>query len=79
MSYHVVSNRQLFTITLVNAMFLAVCVWLATAVTAYLELPQVWISTTGSCVKVVNFKNGDGYSCTDKDVILRKYRTLVEK
>lgn len=43
-------------------------------VNAYLELPKVQLASDGKCVRVINFKNGDGYQCHDLGVVLRHYR-----
>lgn len=79
MAYYVVSGKQLLTTNIMIAIFLAICVWAASVVGSYLELPQVIQGDDGKCVKVVNFKNGDGYTCQDVDVVLRKYRLNREK
>lgn len=73
MSYYVASGKQLIGITLAIAVFLTVCIWFGNVTMAYLDLPEVFMSED-KCVKVVNFKNGDGYTCQDKDVVLRKYK-----
>jgi len=38
-----------------------------------------YIDAKGQCVKVVNFKNGDKFSCLDVDSTLRKYNTVKGK
>ena len=75
MAHYVVSGKQLLSTTVAIAVFLAICVWLASLLGAYLDLPEVWLAD-GKCNKVVNFKNGDGYTCQDVDVVLRKYRRI---
>ena len=72
MSYIMVSKKQLNVSVFVIILSIAVISWFIKSFFDYLDLPEVWMSQ-GSCVKVVNFKNGDGYTCQDKDVILRKY------
>jgi hypothetical protein len=76
MSLYVVTGRQLMSSTLIIALFLASCVWLGSILRVYIDLPEVWINSDGKCIKVVNFKNGDGFTCQDKDVVLRKYRIV---
>jgi hypothetical protein len=76
MSMYVVTGKQLLSTTLAIALFLAVCVWFGGTLVAYFDLPEVMVNGEGKCVKVVNYKNGDGYTCQDKDVVLRKYRQI---
>lgn len=75
MAYHVVSNKQLFSATLSIAIFIAAAVVAVTAGLSYLDLPEVY-KQDGKCIKVINYKNGDGYGCQDVDVTLRKYKTI---
>ena len=79
MSFSMISNKQL----LVSVLSIVIAVASAVAFTKialdYFDLPEVWMSVDGKCVKVVNFKNGDGYNCQDKDVVLRKYVTVITK
>jgi hypothetical protein len=72
MSYQMISNKQLSVSVAVIILSIAVCIFLMKVIFDREELPEVWMSQ-GACVKVVNFKNGDGYTCQDKDVVLRKY------
>lgn len=37
-------------------------------------LPEVLVDKAGACVRVVNYDNGHAFTCTDVDVILRRYR-----
>ena len=73
MAYSMISNKQLSISVLTIIVSVAACCLLANIISDYFELPEVWVNRDGTCVKVVNFKNGDGYACQDKDVILRKY------
>lgn len=43
------------------------------------DIPKVVIdSTTGQCIEVVNYRNGDAYDCSDVNAVLRNYnRTVV--
>jgi hypothetical protein len=77
MAHYVVTGRQLVSTTIAIAVFLTICVWFGSVVVSYLETPEVHTNPDGQCIKVVNFKNGDGYTCQDKDVVLRKYKTVV--
>jgi hypothetical protein len=76
MSLYVVTGKQLLSTTITIAVFLTACVWLGSTLVAYLDLPEVWLNSEGRCVKVVNFRNGDGFTCQDKDIVLRKYRQV---
>ena len=76
MAHYMVSSKQVagtgFTIAALTAVGAAFVISLIN----YLELPEVYIGVDSSCVKVVNYKNGDAYTCSDKDVILRKYHVI---
>ena len=74
MSYIQITNKQLISTVAMIIISIMMCFWLMKALTDYLDLPDVYVSTaTGQCVKVVNYKNGDVFGCQDKDVTLRKY------
>ena len=80
MNYSMISNKQLSMSVLTIIATIALCCLFTKVITDYFDLPEVWVSTsTGQCVKVVNFKNGDGFNCQDKDVILRKYILINTK
>jgi len=72
MSYIMVSRKQLNISVFTIIVSIATVTWFVKTISDYTDLPEVWMSQ-GSCLKVVNFKNGDGYTCQDKDVVLRKY------
>jgi len=73
MSYQMISNKQL-AVSVSSIIILVVsCMLLIHILFNYLDLPDVYVGQDGTCVKVINFKNGDGYTCQDKDVTLRKY------
>lgn len=76
MSYQMISNKQLsvsvFSIVLLVVSF----IFLSHVLFNYWGLPDVYVDSDGNCVKVINYKNGDGYTCQDKDVTLRKYITV---
>ena len=78
MSYIMVSRKQLNVSVFTIILSIAAISWFMKVFFDYQELPEVWMSQ-GSCNKVVNFKNGDGYTCQDKDVVLRKYVTVNVK
>jgi hypothetical protein len=76
MAHYVISGSKLSIGILVVSIFVSVCVWFMNAFIMHLDLPEVHLNTENKCVKVVNFKNGDGYMCQDVDVILRKYKIV---
>lgn len=74
MAFYMVNTKQIASTVAITALFAAVATVFVNTLISYFEMPEVYVSATdGSCVKVVNFKNGDAYTCTDKDIILRKY------
>ena len=77
MAHYVVTGRQLVTTTIAIAIFQTICGWFGSVVVSYLEIPEIHTSADGHCIKVVNFRNGDGYTCQDKDVVLRKYKLVI--
>lgn len=79
MAYQMVSNQQLSASVASIIVAVAMTIWLMRIFFNYLDLPEVYMDIDGKCVKVVNFKNGDGYTCQDKDVILRKYVVIHVK
>lgn len=76
-TYHIVSTGQLFSGALTTGFFAAAAVALTYMFLMYLDLPEVQVDPDGKCVKVINYKNGDGYQCQDVDVVLRKYNRVV--
>ena len=80
MALFTVTGRQLA----INSILIAVTTTaLVSAAYLYKEresLPEVHLSKKdNACIKVVNFQNGDAYGCPDVDVILRKYRKVLEE
>jgi len=72
-TYHVISTSHVLSSAIIIALTAAGSVFCAQAVISWFDLPVVHITPEGRCVRVINFKNGDGYQCQDKDVVLRKY------
>lgn len=76
MAFYQVSWKQVaFTAATVGVLS-ASCVFFALTLINFMDLPDVYLNEKNECVKVINFKNGDAYSCPDKDVILRKYHVI---
>ena len=76
MAYYMVSSKQVAGTALTIAAVTAVTAFFIITLINYFELPEVYIDGEGKCVKVINFKNGDAYTCQDKDVVLRKYHVI---
>lgn len=76
MAYYMVSSKQVAGTAFTIAVTTAVSVLLLISLINYFELPEVYVDGENKCVKVVNFKNGDSYTCQDKDVTLRKYHIV---
>jgi hypothetical protein len=76
-TYHVVSTGQLLSGALTTGFFAAAAVAFTYMFLTYLDLPEVQVNPDGKCVKVINYKNGDGYQCSDVDVVLRKYHRVI--
>lgn len=72
--YYQVSGFQLFMMAVIVGVISAALITINTAVQEYLQLPMVHFSND-QCVVVSNYKNGDAFTCSDVDVVLRKYRT----
>lgn len=73
---YVVTGYQITAFTFSVAAFVAVVTIAANFAIDFLHLPEVHVNAKNECVKVVNYKNGDGYTCQDKDVVLRRYRVV---
>jgi hypothetical protein len=79
MANYIVSGKQLAISIAIIAIFVTTCAGVGIVFLNYLELPEVFQDLEGKCLRVINYKNGDGYVCQDKDVTLRKYKTVVAK
>lgn len=79
MRYTTLTNTQLLIMTLLTGLIAAGINVLFTMYQEYRVLPTVFKSQTGECIKVVNYQNGHAFSCPDVNVLLRQYRTEVEK
>ena len=76
MAYYVINNKQVAGSIFMVALFTAACVFFVMAALSYRDLPDVYVGQDGRCVKVVNVKNGDVFTCQDKDVALRRYNVI---
>jgi len=78
MSYYVISGKQLVSSVSIMAIFLISCIWLVQAFYAAIDMPDVHSGQDGHCLKVINYHNGDHFTCQDVDVTLRKYNLVRE-
>lgn len=76
MAYYMVSSKQVASSALSIAALTAVSAFFIITLINYFDLPEVYIGGDGKCVKVINYKNGDAYTCQDKDIVLRKYHVI---
>ena len=74
MAHYVISGKQLGMSIASIALFVTVCAGAGVSAINYFEIPEVQLDADGKCLKVINFKNGDGFVCQDQNVTLRKYR-----
>lgn len=79
MKYTTLSNTQLMVSTLLTGLIAGACSIAFSMYREYATLPVVHKSVAGECIKVVNYVNGHAFSCPDVNVLLRQYRSEVEK
>jgi hypothetical protein len=78
MRYITLNTFQLLIMTLLTGLIAAALSVSFSIYSEYRLLPVVTVTGTGECIKVVNFQNGHAFSCPDKDVLLRRYRTQLD-
>jgi hypothetical protein len=71
-----VSSKQMFSTAFIIAALTAIGASFIIILINYFDLPEVFVDMENKCVKVINYKNGDAYTCQDKDVVLRKYHLI---
>lgn len=76
MSLHVISSKQLLSAVIAISIFLSASIIVTASFLNHQQQPEVYKDKDGKCVKVINYKNGDGYSCQDVNVMLRKYTVI---
>ena len=76
MSLHVVSTKQIIANFIMTGVIYSALLFSAWWFLQARELPQVQYDNDGKCVKVLNYKNGDAFTCNDVDIVLRKYTSL---
>lgn len=72
--FYLVSNKQIFVCSILISVIVFSLLTINTLLIDFLQLPKVVISADNKCITVINFKNGENYSCADVDIILRNYR-----
>lgn len=78
MKYTTLSTVQLLVMTVVMSVLTALLVSVNSWYTIFLTLPKVYVDAAGTCVKVENFENGSAFTCSDVDVLLRRYRRSTQ-
>lgn len=71
--YFQVSTCQLFIMAMLVGIISASLIMINTAARDYLQLPLV-IMSSDNCVSVMNYRNGEAFTCGDVGVVLRNYR-----
>jgi hypothetical protein len=79
LKFTTLTNTQLLIMTLLTGMIAGAISIGFSVFREYTVLPQVFKTPGGECIKVVNYVNGHAFSCPDVDVLLRQYRTEVQK
>ena len=78
MKYTTLSTTQLILLALVISILSALLVSVNSWYIIWTQLPVVHLDKTSACVKVDNFENGHAFNCNDVDVMLRRYRKIIE-
>lgn len=79
-TFYTITNKQLCVALVLMSVLSASLVGTINFVNQYFLLPEVYVSKTDEkCVKVLNFENGHAFTCSDVDVLLRKYRKVVSE
>ena len=76
--YYQVSGLQLFMMAILTGIIGAAVITINTTVKDYLLLPQVTFTKDDKCVSVVNYRNGEEFTCNDVGIILRNFRKKIE-
>jgi hypothetical protein len=71
--YYQVKTGQLILMAILTGVFAGGLVSINSSVKEYLQLPEVTMLDS-KCVSVLNYKNGEAYTCGDVGTILRQYR-----
>jgi hypothetical protein len=71
-----ISTIQLLAFGVMTAITGACFTVLINTFIAYTWQPEVFVNSKNECVKVINFDNGDSYTCNDVGKTLRRYRKI---
>jgi hypothetical protein len=78
MTIYTTTRSQLAIFTILTAIIVGLMIVAIQATREYLDLPEVKRSVIdNSCVQVINYRNGDAYTCADVDVVLRRYHMTI--
>jgi type IV secretory pathway TrbF-like protein len=77
--YSIITSSQLFVLAMLigiisSLLTISFTIWYKREM-----LPIVQVDQLGQCISVVNVENGHAFTCNDLGVVLRQYRTQVEK
>lgn len=73
--YYQVSGTQLFIVSVLIGIIAAALITINIMIKEFLMLPVVITDSDNRCINVVNYQNGDAYTCSDVSIILRNFRT----
>lgn len=74
-----VSNAQIVLMAILVSIIISAVVTINMLLKDHLLLPQVVFSSADNkCIKVINFENGHAFNCNDVNIILRRYRKVME-
>jgi len=76
--YYQVSNLQLFMMAITTGIIAAALITINIMAKEYLLLPVVVTDREDKCANVINYRNGDAYTCADVGIVLRSFRKQVE-
>lgn len=79
MTLYSVTTKQLIAFACLMSIVMSSLIGINNYFNQYRLLPEVHISKADEkCIKVVNFENGHAFTCNDVDVLLRRYRKVIE-
>ena len=79
MTLYSITTKQLIVFSILMSIFTSALIGINNYMNQYRLLPEVHYGAADEkCIKVVNFENGHAFTCNDVDVLLRRYRKVVE-
>lgn len=79
MKFYTITTKQILLLSIVLAIIVSALIAINNSLRDYLLLPQVVYNPNGTCVKVINFENGHAFNCNDVNILLRRYRKVIEE